>query len=130
MNVPVQVSFRGLRKYSDIETLVYEQAGKLEKFCDHVSSCRVAIEKTQYAQRRGNPYRVRIDVTVAPRHELIVRREPSQGDLHYPLSSVILRAFGAMQRQLIKLTHRQRGWTKQHQTEQEFQKSITGTFED
>jgi ribosome-associated translation inhibitor RaiA len=119
MNVPVQVSFRGLRKYSDIESLVYEQAGKLEKFCDHVSSCRVAIEKTQHAQRRGNPYRVRIDVTVAPRHELIVRREPSHGDMHFPLGAVVRNAFRAMQRQLIKLTQRQRGWIKTHHEERD-----------
>ncbi|MBD3426418.1 MAG: HPF/RaiA family ribosome-associated protein [Candidatus Omnitrophica bacterium] len=118
MKVPLQISFRGIPASDDIKALVEEKTGKLEEVCDHINSCRVAIEKTQEHQERGNPYRVRLDITVTPGHEIAVRREPSRGDLHKPLEFVVRDAFHAARGQLIELTDRQRREVKTHPHQQ------------
>jgi ribosome-associated translation inhibitor RaiA len=114
MQVPLQMSFRGVRKNTAIEDLIRNQAAKLERVCDHIIGCRIAIEKPQKHQKNGNPFRVRIDVTVPPEHELVVTREASEGDLHEQLPTVLRNAFGAVRRQLTKLVEKQHGDIKTH----------------
>jgi cold shock CspA family protein/ribosome-associated translation inhibitor RaiA len=114
MQVPLKITFRNVRKDSATEDLIRKQAAKLERVCDHIISCRIAVEKPQEHQRTGNPFRVRIDVTVPPEHELVVVRDSSEGDLHEQLSTVIRDAFGAMRRQLRKLVEKQHGDIKTH----------------
>jgi cold shock CspA family protein/ribosome-associated translation inhibitor RaiA len=114
MQVPLQMSFRKVRKNAEIEDLIRNQAAKLEQVCDHIVGCRIAIEKPQKHQKSGNPFRVRLDVTVPPEHELVVSREASEGDLHEQLPTVVRNAFGAMRRQLRKLVEKQHGDIKTH----------------
>src|ERR671918_639744 len=114
MQVPLNVTFRNVGKSDAIEDLIQKQATKLERVCDHIVSCRIAVEKPQEHQRSGNPFRVRIDVTVPPEHEIIVTREAGEGDLHEELSTVIRDAFAAMRRQLRKLVEKQRRDVKAH----------------
>ena len=114
MQVPLNVTFRNVRKSDAIEDLIQKQATKLERVCDHIVSCRIAVEKPQEHQKSGNPFRVRIDVTVPPEHELVVIREAGEGDLHERLPTVIRDAFGAMRRQLRKLVEKQRRDVKSH----------------
>lgn len=114
MQVPLQMSFRKVRKNTAIEDLIRDQAAKLEQVCDHIVGCRIAVEKPQKHQKSGNPFRVRIDVTVPPEHELVVTREASEGDLHEQLPTVLRNAFSAMRRQLKKLVEKQHGDVKTH----------------
>src|SRR5918995_5019003 len=114
MQVPLNVTFRNVGKNDAIEDLIQKQATKLERVCDHIVSCRIAVEKPQEHQRSGNPFRVRIDVTVPPEHEIIVTREAGEGDLHEQLPTVIRDAFAAMRRQLKKLVEKQQGHVKAH----------------
>ena len=114
MQVPLKITFRNVRKTPDIEALIGKQAAKLESVCNHIVSCRMAVEKPQQHQRTGNPFRVRIDVTVPPQHELVVIREASEGDLHERLPTVLRGAFGVMRRQIKKLAEKQRSQVKTH----------------
>jgi cold shock CspA family protein len=108
------MTFRNVRKNNAIEDLIQKQAAKLERVCDHIVGCRIAVEQPQEHQKSGNPFRVRIDVTVPPEHELVVIREAGEGDLHEQLPTVIRDAFGAMRRQLRKLVEKQRRDVKAH----------------
>jgi ribosome-associated translation inhibitor RaiA/cold shock CspA family protein len=114
MQIPPTMTFRNVQKSAAIEELIHKQAAKLERVCDHIISCRVAVEKPQEHQKSGNPFRVRIDVTVPPEHELVAVREAGKGDLHQRLATVIREAFGAMRRQLRKLVEKQHGDVKAH----------------
>ncbi|MFW6139684.1 MAG: HPF/RaiA family ribosome-associated protein [Spirochaetota bacterium] len=118
MKIPLEITFRGVPKTQEIEDLIRKKASKLERICNYMSSCRVAVENPQKHQHRGNPYRVRIDMTVPPSHELVVRRESSKGDLHDELPKVIRDAFGAARRQVQTLVERQRGEIKTHPQQQ------------
>ncbi len=117
MRVPLEVSFRGIHKSDQIESLIQEKADKLGRVCGRLMSCRVAVEKPQRYLHSGNPYRVRIDMTVSPGHELVVKREPGKGNMHDPLDVVIRDAFNSATRQLQKIAQQQRREIKSHPTQ-------------
>ncbi|MEP6822732.1 MAG: HPF/RaiA family ribosome-associated protein, partial [Chthoniobacterales bacterium] len=80
-----------------------------EKFCDHINRCDVVIEQRNHAHKKGNPVRVRIDVTVPPGHELVADENQTDSDSHEPLTKAIHDAFKTMERQLRHLVDKQRG---------------------
>jgi cold shock CspA family protein len=114
MNVPPTISFRDVPRTEALDALINHRCDKLTTICDYLQSCRVMVERTQRHQQRGRSYRVRIDMTVPPGHELAVKREPSRGDLHQSLESEIREAFDAAERQLKELKGKQEGHVKQH----------------
>ena len=114
MQLPVEITYRGVDKTDETETLVRDKAAHLEKFCDHMTRCDVVIEQLNHAQHSGSPFRVRLDVTVPPGHELVADEKPMKHDLHEPLSKVIGGAFKSMERQLKELTQRQHQMVKHH----------------
>jgi ribosome-associated translation inhibitor RaiA len=114
MQLPVKVTYRGLEKSENIENLVLEHASRLEKFCDHINRCDIAIEQPNHAHQKGNPYRVRIDVTVAGGHELVTDEKQMPNGAHEPLAKVIHDAFKTMERQLRHIVDKQRGEVKTH----------------
>lgn len=113
MNVPLEISYRNMTKTESVDRLIRDKVAKLERVCDHISSCRVAVEKAQH-KRAGNPYRIRIDMTVPPGHEVVVTRNPGEGRSHERLPTMLRKAFEAARRQLQDLTERQRGQVKTH----------------
>jgi cold shock CspA family protein len=119
MKVPLETLFRGIERTEAIESLIREKAAGLEKVCNYIVSCRVAVEVPQEHQRSGRPYRIRITLYVPPGHEVVVRRESSEGMLHDELPSVIREAFDAARKKLNKLVEKQRGEVKRHPAEEE-----------
>jgi len=114
MQVPLEIAFKGIVNTAEIENLIRSKVTKLEHVCSYITSCRVVVEKRQEHQRVGNPYRVRIDMTIPPGHELVVRREPTEGDMHDPLEVVLRDAFNTAVRRLQKLVELQQGEVKTH----------------
>lgn len=114
MQIPLEVSFRGVEKTHAVERLIGEQAAKLEQVCDHIVSVRVTVEKPQEHQRNGNPYRVRVIARIPPGHELVAARDPVERDLHDPLDKVIRETFHALGRQVKEVNERQKGLMKRH----------------
>jgi len=112
MDAPLDITYRNVEKTEELETLIGKKVANLEKVCGHLSSCRVAVEKAQH-ERAGNPYRVRLDMTVPPGHELVVTRNPGEGSSS-ELPTIIRNAFDAARRQLKKLVDRQRHKVKAH----------------
>ncbi len=116
----LEITYRNVEKTDEIERLIREKAAKLDRLFGNIIGCRVAIERPQTTPQAGNPYRVRIDVTVPPGHELVVRREPLDTEMHTALSTVVIDAFKAMRRQLQELRERQRGAVKTHEEPRAF----------
>lgn len=112
MQLPLEISFRGVERTHAMERLISEQAKKLEQVCDRITSIRVTVEKPQEHQRAGNPYRVRVVVRIPPGHELVAGRDPMERDLHDPLDKIIRESFNAMRRQAKEVNQRQKGDVK------------------
>lgn len=127
MQVPLEVSYRYVEKTDALDALINEKVAKLEQVCDHINSCRVAIEKIHDRPSSGSPYRVRIDLTVPPNHELVADKNPGEGDQYDPLETVIRSAFDAARRQLVELNDRQHERVKSH-PEQEMGAIVTKLF--
>src|SRR6187455_2498762 len=108
MQLAVEISYRGVEKSDQLDELIRSKAARLDRFCDHISRCDVVVEQPNQAQNSGNPFRVRIDVTVPPGHELVADERQSVHEMHEPLSKVINDAFKAMERQLKALVEKQR----------------------
>jgi ribosome-associated translation inhibitor RaiA len=104
----VKITYRGLEKTGEIDDLVTDYSARLEKFCDHINRCDVAIEQPNHAHHKGNPFRVRIDVTVSRGHELVAEETQKDNGAHEPLTKVIHDAFKTMERQLRHLVEKQR----------------------
>jgi len=115
MQLPVKITYRGLEKSEKIDNLVIEYANRLEKFCDHINRCDVAIEQTNHTHQKGNPYRCRIDVTVSRGHELIADEQQTSNGSHDPLAKVIHDAFKTMERELRRVVDKQRREVKTHE---------------
>jgi ribosome-associated translation inhibitor RaiA len=114
MQLPVKISYRGLEKSDQIYNLVLDYSARLERFCDHINRCDVAIEQTNHNHNKGNPYRCLIDVTVAPRHELVADEKQMDNSTHEPLKKVIHDAFKTMERELRRVVEKQRREIKTH----------------
>lgn len=115
MQVPPQIDFRHIDRTPELERLINEKIARLEKFCDHITSCRVAVERPHRHESGGNPYRVRIDINVPPGHEVVVTKNPGDHDPHDELRTVINNSFRAAERQLKELTDRQQSEVKTHE---------------
>ncbi len=127
MEVPLELSFRDIKKTPDLEQLINDKVDDLEKVCNNLISCRMAVEKPQEHLKSGNPYRVRLTLRVPPGHEIVVKREPGTGNMHDPLDIIIRDAFSAAQRQLRELMERQQQKVKSH-PDQEMTAVISNLF--
>ena len=116
MQLPVEISYRGVPKSEEIEALVREKADRLNKFCDHITRCDVIIEQPNHTQHSGSSYRVRLDLTVPPGHELVADERPTEHEMHEPLTKIVNDAFKTMERQLKDLVQKQRNDVKTHQS--------------
>lgn len=114
MQVPLELSFRNIQKDDALEADIRRRVDKLERFCDHISSCRVAIERAHSGATPAGAARVRIDLMVPPGHELVVDKEARGKPYDEDLAAVIQNAFDAAQRQLKDLSSRQRHEVKTH----------------
>src|SRR2546423_15397737 len=107
MQLPVKTTYGGLKKSLAIEQMVLEKAERLDKLCDHISRCDVAVEQPNHAHKKGNQYRVRIDVTVPPGHELVAEEKQIDNGMHDPLAKAVHSAFKIMEHELRRVVAKQ-----------------------
>lgn len=113
MQMPLSVTFRDMEPSNAIEAYVTTKAGKLEKFMEHITRCRVVVESPHRHQTKGNRYHVTIDLTV-PGDELVVNRN-GENQSHEDVYACIDHAFDDAQRVLQDYARRRRGDVKRHE---------------
>lgn len=74
MQVPPEITVKGVTMTPYIEKLITKGLTKLEEVCDYIISTRIALEQAQGRHQRGNPYRMRIGIRVPNRPEIVVKR--------------------------------------------------------
>jgi ribosomal subunit interface protein len=113
MQNPLQISFHGLDASEAVETRVRERVARLERHHGRITACRVVIESGHRHGRKGNLFRVAIDVSV-PGAEIVVNRAPDRDKAHADVYVAIRDAFDAADRQLAEHFRRRRGEVKAH----------------
>ena len=88
MQRPVNITYRGVEKSEELDQFILEKAARLERFCDHINRCDVAIEQPNHAHQKGNQFRVRIDITVPPGHELVADEKQMDNGPHAALTKL------------------------------------------
>ena len=114
MQLPLEITFRNMEPSPAIEAKVQEKAHKLDRFFEHIMSCRVVVEAPHKHKNKGKLYHVRIDVTV-PDDELVASREPDKNMAHQDVYVAMRDAFDAMARQLEAYAAKRRREVKTHE---------------
>jgi cold shock CspA family protein len=114
MQLPVQITFRGVSRSDAFERYVREHADKLDALAARVTGCHVALEAPHHRAHHGEHYRVRIDLIV-PGAEVVATRSPDESRPYEDLYATIDAAFDDAGRRLQDVVRRQRGDTKPHE---------------
>lgn len=109
MQLPVQVTYRGMESSPAVEDAVREKAAKLEQFYPRIMSCRVVLEQAGRHKTKGKQFVVRVDLK-APGGEIAVNRDHDE-DVYVALRD----AFDAARRKLEDFAREQRGDVKHHE---------------
>lgn len=114
MQLPLQITFRDMEPSEAVEANIRERATRLERFYNHIMSCRVVVESPHAHHQKGRLFQVHIDVTV-PDGELAVNHGHHHKDhSHEDVYVAIRDAFAALRRQLEDYVQKRRGKTKKH----------------
>lgn len=114
MQVPLEVIYNGVDRSEWSENFVREQVERLNRYAGEMIACRVAIEQPHHHRNKGNPYHVRVEVTLPPRKDLVAVAEPRAVPTSSELRNVIRDAFRAMEKQLKKTRQQRRYDVKLH----------------
>ncbi|OGT46050.1 MAG: ribosomal subunit interface protein [Gammaproteobacteria bacterium RIFCSPHIGHO2_12_FULL_38_11] len=77
MQVPTQITMRGLPHSEAVKAHIEEKVTKLQQFYDHMISCHVVIEFENKNQNRGNLHNTHITITV-PGKELVTTHNEAE----------------------------------------------------
>ncbi len=114
MQKPLEIRFHQMEPSPAIEARIREKVARLEKLYDRIVSCRVVVEKDHRNHRKGNLYRVRVDIGV-PGRELVVNRKGPKNHAHEDVYVALRDAFNAAARQLEDFARERRGQIKVHE---------------
>ncbi|OIO67495.1 MAG: hypothetical protein AUJ57_11330 [Zetaproteobacteria bacterium CG1_02_53_45] len=108
MQHPLQINNHNLLLSSEEEEKIRIKAAKLERFCDHITSCHVTVDAPHMHSNKGVLYELHINIDV-PGEELVVKHEPNE-NLHVAIRD----AFDAAERQLKAYVQRRSGAARLH----------------
>lgn len=100
MEVPLDVSFEHIEPVDSIKERVRQEAQKLERYSDRITSARVVIAKPQHRHQKGDTYSVRLHLTIPGAADIAVSRDPAETGRHEDIHVTIRDAFDVARRQL------------------------------
>ncbi len=113
MEIPLQITFKGMESTEAIEDRVRQHASRLERFHDRIMRCHVVVDSPHHHQHRGRLYEVHIHITV-PGGDIAVSHDKPGDPKHEDVHMAIRQAFDAAIRQLEDHIRKQRGKVKHH----------------
>lgn len=115
MQFPPEIAFRGFEPDEWLKDTVRNEIEKLDEYFDRIVGCRVMVELPHQRREEGNPYHVRIELSV-PGRNLVVSRSPKAREREHETQMTALdEAFGAMRRRLEDYARELRGDVKRKQ---------------
>jgi cold shock CspA family protein/ribosome-associated translation inhibitor RaiA len=118
MQLPLDITWRGVDASPHLASFIEGRVANLDRFARQINRCSVTIERQHEHPQSGSGWRVRLDLTVPPGHEIVVVRESWQGTVRDDLYAVVKEAFTAARRQIQKLSAQQRGEVKRHEEQE------------
>ena len=109
MEVPLQVTYRGLEPSDALTQLIRKEADKLGEFFDRIVGCRVLVEFEPHHARSGAPFRVLVDLTI-PSDELTIDTARSAKPVYKDPALAVRDAFRRAKRRLQDRVRRMKGF--------------------
>jgi cold shock CspA family protein/ribosome-associated translation inhibitor RaiA len=107
------ISFRQMAPSPAVEARIRQKIGALERLHPRITSCRVVVEKEQHRHRKGDLFRVSVDVGI-PGREVVVDRTGPKDHAHEDVYVALRDAFNATARRLEDVVRVRRGDVKTH----------------
>jgi ribosomal subunit interface protein len=114
MEIPLQITFHDVKRSDAIEANIRARVANLEKFCDSIIGCSVAVESPHHHHAKGRHFLIRVEVTV-PGDKLVANREPDAHHAYTDVYVAIRDAFDTIRRQLEDYERRRRRQVKAHE---------------
>ncbi len=102
MDLPLQITWRGVAHSEGLDAAIREKAAKLQQFHERIIRCRVLVELAGRHKNQGNPYAVRVELKL-PGGEITASAEHGE-DVRVALRQ----AFDAARRRLQDFAREQR----------------------
>ena len=104
MQIPMEISYKHVTKSDWIDDTIHRHAERLERYAKDIISCRVAVEMDHKRRTHGNPFHVRVEVSLPGKKRLVTSSEPLKAgeDNQQELRNVIRDAFRSMEKRLKK----------------------------
>jgi ribosome-associated translation inhibitor RaiA len=99
MQIPLQITYRGIESSPSVDALIQERASRLERFSARIVRCHVIVGVPHRHHRHGRHFSVHLDLTT-PLGSIVVTREPPSGTEPQELAVVLRDAFDVATRQL------------------------------
>jgi ribosome-associated translation inhibitor RaiA len=99
MNIPLQMTFRGIEASELMESTIRERAERLERFCSKIGRCHVTVDVPHRHHQKGNHYNIRIEL-VTPAGAVVITRDPTRASAHASFQVAVRDAFDAAARHL------------------------------
>jgi ribosome-associated translation inhibitor RaiA len=103
MQEQIKVVFRNVLQSIALENHIREKIEALEKIHNRIIGCQATIEKPQKTKEASGLYRVRLDITFPPRHEIVIKKESKISGHYKNLELLVNNAFKVAIRRLENL---------------------------
>ena len=107
MQIPIQITFRGMSPMPSVGTLIQERWSRIERFSDRVIRGHVTVGIPHRHHRNGRRYSVHLEIAT-PLGSIVVTREPTSNGAGEELDVTIRDAFDVATRQLEEELRRRR----------------------
>jgi len=108
------IEFQGMEASPEFRDKITQQLSRLEERFGRITACRVTVKAPSGHRHVGDPYEIKIHLSLPDEREVAVDRTPHQDERFQDFDFALHDAFSRAQRQLQDQVERMRGAVKQH----------------
>lgn len=109
IDVPFKISFKDMPDDDSLTGFIRRRIARLERIYSRMVTGSILLEKSQKHSSVGGVYRIRLELFVPPRKELVVKRNARVNEIFPDMTLLITDAFEAAETQLQKEKTRHKG---------------------
>ena len=104
-----EIIFHDVDRSQWVESYIVERLGRLERYAEGITRCRVTLTQEVASHNKGNRYSVMVETRLPPNHDLAAKKHKVVHHMHTQLPALINQAFSAIESQLKKTAQLRRG---------------------
>jgi ribosome-associated translation inhibitor RaiA len=103
------IEFQGMEASPELRDKITHHLSRLEERFGRITACRVTVKAPSGHRRTGDPYGIKIHLSLPDEREVAVDRTPHQDERHQDFDFALNDAFSRAGRQLQDAVKRMRG---------------------